>query len=290
MVGWDDAAADPLDLFHALAVQAPEAAGLLRRRERSQRTRPHVVLRSGVPQLQRVRLRRRHASQRAERRAGTSAMATRARSATPRVELGQLNIARRSSCGGTARGCSPSTSASCFENKEEVRWHWDGRDRWKMFEVEKPVRAAFAQVDPDHVLLLDVNYTNNSMTLAPQAGARGAQMVARLAGLAAGSSADLRVLRLMSATRRIPRRRSPGQRRADGAGRHVRRHAARRRCRWRTRCSGMIAAHLGLEPGGGNRGGGHELRLVAGVLRAGDRPRHDVRPVDHRVRRRCSTT
>ena len=35
-----------------------------------------------------------------------------------------------------------------FENKEEIRWHWDGRDRWKMFEVEKPVRAAFAEVDP----------------------------------------------------------------------------------------------------------------------------------------------
>ena len=56
-----------------------------------------------------------------------------------------------------------------FENKEEVRWHWDGRDRWKLFEIEKPVRAAFAQVDPDRVMLLDVNYTNNSVTLAPQA-------------------------------------------------------------------------------------------------------------------------
>ena len=55
-----------------------------------------------------------------------------------------------------------------FENKEEARWRWDGRDRWKMFEIEKPVRASFAQVDPDHVLLLDVNYTNNSVTLAPR--------------------------------------------------------------------------------------------------------------------------
>jgi len=55
-----------------------------------------------------------------------------------------------------------------FENKEEVRWHWDGRDRWKLFEIDKPVRAAFAQVDPDHVLLLDLNYTNNSATLSPQ--------------------------------------------------------------------------------------------------------------------------
>jgi aminopeptidase N len=56
-----------------------------------------------------------------------------------------------------------------FENKEEQRWHWDGKDRWKMFEVEKPVRAAYAEVDPEHVLLLDIQYTNNSMTLAPQA-------------------------------------------------------------------------------------------------------------------------
>jgi len=55
-----------------------------------------------------------------------------------------------------------------FENKEEVRWHWDGRDRWKRFEVEKPVRASFAQVDPEHVLLLDVRYTNNSLSMEPQ--------------------------------------------------------------------------------------------------------------------------
>jgi hypothetical protein len=55
-----------------------------------------------------------------------------------------------------------------LENKEEVRWRWDGRDRWKSFEVVKPSRGAFAQVDPDHVLLLDPNYTNNSATLAPK--------------------------------------------------------------------------------------------------------------------------
>jgi hypothetical protein len=56
-----------------------------------------------------------------------------------------------------------------FENQEEVRWHWDGRDRWKLFEVEKPVRALFAEVDPDRVLVLDANVTNNSATLAPRA-------------------------------------------------------------------------------------------------------------------------
>lgn len=53
---------------------------------------------------------------------------------------------------------------------KEVRWRWDGRDRWKLFEVERPARGAFAQVDPERVLLLDVNHTNNSATLTPQAG------------------------------------------------------------------------------------------------------------------------
>jgi hypothetical protein len=56
-----------------------------------------------------------------------------------------------------------------FENKEEMRWRWDGLERWKAFEIDKPVRAAFAQVDPEQVLLLDVNYTNNSAALAPSA-------------------------------------------------------------------------------------------------------------------------
>jgi aminopeptidase N len=58
-----------------------------------------------------------------------------------------------------------------LENKEEVRWQWDGRDRWKSFEVVKPSRASFVQVDPNHVLLLDVNYTNNSASTAPRSEA-----------------------------------------------------------------------------------------------------------------------
>ena len=54
-------------------------------------------------------------------------------------------------------------------NDEEVRWRWEGQERWKAFEVVKPARASYAQVDPDRVLLLDLNYTNNSASLAPQA-------------------------------------------------------------------------------------------------------------------------
>ena len=65
-------------------------------------------------------------------------------------------------------GVFPVTVRVVFENNQEVRWQWDGRDRWKMFEVDRPVRAVTAQVDPDRVLLLDANYTNNSRSLAPK--------------------------------------------------------------------------------------------------------------------------
>jgi Peptidase family M1 domain len=61
-----------------------------------------------------------------------------------------------------------------LENDEEIRWRWDGRERWKQFEVVKPARARRADVDPDHVLLLDVNTTNNSALLKP-AGPRAAR-------------------------------------------------------------------------------------------------------------------
>ena len=45
--------------------------------------------------------------------------------------------------------------------------------------------GATAQVDPDRVLLLDVNYTNNSKTLKPQGGAGRDQVVVEVDGLAA---------------------------------------------------------------------------------------------------------
>lgn len=54
-----------------------------------------------------------------------------------------------------------------FENGEQQRWNWDGKDRWKAFEVDTPVRAVSAEVDPERILLLDVNTTNNSASLSP---------------------------------------------------------------------------------------------------------------------------
>ncbi|HXW05759.1 MAG TPA: M1 family metallopeptidase [Vicinamibacterales bacterium] len=70
-----------------------------------------------------------------------------------------------------AEGTFPVDVVVVLENGEEIRWPWDGRDPWKRFEVERPVRASRAEVDPDRILLLDVNYTNNSRTLAPRARA-----------------------------------------------------------------------------------------------------------------------
>ena len=68
-------------------------------------------------------------------------------------------------------GVFPVTVRVVFENNQEARWQWDGRDRWKMFEVDRPARAVTAQVDPERVLLLDANYTNNSRSLAPKTNA-----------------------------------------------------------------------------------------------------------------------
>ncbi len=65
-------------------------------------------------------------------------------------------------------GVFPVDVTVTFENGEEQRWRWEGRERWKRFETSRPVKALHAQVDPDRVLLLDVNRTNNSVTLQPR--------------------------------------------------------------------------------------------------------------------------
>ncbi len=55
-----------------------------------------------------------------------------------------------------------------FRNGEEVREAWNGRDRWKAFTYEREVEAAWAEVDPGRVLLLDVNRVNNSYSTTPK--------------------------------------------------------------------------------------------------------------------------
>ncbi len=49
-----------------------------------------------------------------------------------------------------------------FEDGSEIRHSWDGQYRWKLFVEEGPAKLDYAEVDPDRVLLLDSNFTNNS--------------------------------------------------------------------------------------------------------------------------------
>ena len=62
-----------------------------------------------------------------------------------------------------------------FASGERVTEHWDGKDRWKLYTYERPGAVLSAQVDPNHVLLLDVDYTNNSKTLEPKGAAAAAK-------------------------------------------------------------------------------------------------------------------
>jgi hypothetical protein len=66
-----------------------------------------------------------------------------------------------------------------FENGEQVTERWDGLDRWKLYGYTRPSRALTAQVDPERVLLLDVNYTNNSRTLRPRSAAAATKWSAK---------------------------------------------------------------------------------------------------------------
>ena len=150
-----DAAAHPVDLLFALGIPSPETAGLLRRRQRSQRPRSDLVLRPGVPRAPACSTTA-SSRLRASRTSRAAISATARADGSPRPRGTRAITSPRSSCADWATASSRSMCGVVFENKEEVRWHWDGRDRWKMFEVVKPARASFAQVDPDHVLLLDV--------------------------------------------------------------------------------------------------------------------------------------
>ena len=54
-----------------------------------------------------------------------------------------------------------------FADGKQVVEHWEGAERWHLYTYEGTEPAVSAEADPGHVLLLDVNRTNNSRTLAP---------------------------------------------------------------------------------------------------------------------------
>jgi hypothetical protein len=54
-----------------------------------------------------------------------------------------------------------------FEDGSQVRRQWDGSYRWRLFVEERPTKLAWAEVDPDRVLALDLYPSNNSRRLQP---------------------------------------------------------------------------------------------------------------------------
>jgi hypothetical protein len=65
----------------------------------------------------------------------------------------------------------PVDVVTTFRGGAQVRERWDGRERRRVYVYERREQALHTQVDPDRVLLLDVNYTNNSWTLEPRTDA-----------------------------------------------------------------------------------------------------------------------
>jgi hypothetical protein len=66
-----------------------------------------------------------------------------------------------------------------FDDGEQVVEHWDGASRWKAYAYTRPSRIRTVQVDPKRVLLLDVNYTNNSKTRRPAGPAAATKWATR---------------------------------------------------------------------------------------------------------------
>jgi YD repeat-containing protein len=67
-------------------------------------------------------------------------------------------------------GIFPVTILVTLEDGEQRRFAWDGYGRWHRVTLTHARRARSAQVDPDQVLLLDTNFTNNSFTTEPRGG------------------------------------------------------------------------------------------------------------------------
>ena len=56
-----------------------------------------------------------------------------------------------------------------FEDGTEIRRTWEGNAHWTVVTEDSPSKLAYAAVDPDRILLLDLDYSNNSRRLKPDA-------------------------------------------------------------------------------------------------------------------------
>ncbi|MXZ71907.1 MAG: M1 family metallopeptidase [Acidobacteria bacterium] len=62
-----------------------------------------------------------------------------------------------------------------FADGTSERRRWDGQAQWTYYRFVRPSRAVTATVDPDRVLLLDIDFTNNSRTTRARAGEAAAK-------------------------------------------------------------------------------------------------------------------
>jgi Peptidase family M1 domain len=63
----------------------------------------------------------------------------------------------------------PVTVGVIFDDGSDATEQWDGRGRTVSFRYERAARVTRAIVDPDHILTIDIDYTNNSRTISPPA-------------------------------------------------------------------------------------------------------------------------
>jgi hypothetical protein len=61
----------------------------------------------------------------------------------------------------------PVTILVRFDDGREVRESWDGQERWKELIYTGTSQVVSAMVDPDNILVLDINMNNNSKTIQP---------------------------------------------------------------------------------------------------------------------------
>ena len=61
----------------------------------------------------------------------------------------------------------PVTIEVVFSDGETIRENWDGEADWQKFSYIKSAEIVSATVDPDHHLVMDVNFTNNSRAIEP---------------------------------------------------------------------------------------------------------------------------
>jgi hypothetical protein len=72
--------------------------------------------------------------------------------------------------GGFDNGRGVSLRLAFADGQQRTDW-WDGRDLRRTFRYRSPAPVVSATIDPERVLLLDLERTNNSRTLAPRQGA-----------------------------------------------------------------------------------------------------------------------